>query len=205
MTSPNGVYAIRGKFYVRVSRLLEDTGASDFSAIPAKDREFFLARGTARHEFFEHVEQGVDHLHTYDPRIEAYRAGHARFLKETGFRAFHFGIEKRVYRTWEELGFFPRNYPPFREAGAAGRMDRFGTCGSRVVLWDYKGHDIPKSTAAQTAAYSLLFPQYKFEEVERYGVAILPNGTYKMSPRYPNSDRTEVEKLIHKYLKGDTK
>ncbi len=194
-------YTIGGKKFIRVTALLERVGHSDFSDIPTNDRAFYLERGTARHEFFEHVESGVDHLHTYDHRIEAYRAGHARFLHETGFKALHFGIEKRVSATWESLGFFQRNYLPFREAGVAGRLDRFGTCGSRLVLWDYKGHDVPKSTAAQTALYLLLFPKYKFADVERYGVSILLDGTYKMSPRYPKSDLADVEAMIHQYLK----
>jgi hypothetical protein len=194
-------YTIGRKRYVRVSRLLEATGASDFSAIPSKDKDFYMARGTARHEMFEHIERGVDGQHTYDPRIEAYRAGHAKFLRETDAKAFKSGIEKRVYATWESIGFAQRHYPPFCEAGIAGRLDRFGTIQGRLALWDFKGHEVPKSTGVQTALYLMMMPEHSFAAVERYGVAILPDGTYRMSQKYPLSDFQDAQDLIHKYLK----
>lgn len=193
-------YVIKGRKYIRVSRLLELTGVSDFSSIPSRDRQFYLDRGTARHELFEHVERGTDRLYNYDSQLEAYREGHAKFLRETEFKASPAGIEKRVHITWEELGFRQTAYPAFREVGVAGRLDRLGRDRTgRRVLWDYKGHEIPPSTSFQTAIYVLAL-DVLFSEVDRYGVAILPNGTYKMSQRYPDSDYHAALRVIDRYL-----
>jgi ATP-dependent exoDNAse (exonuclease V) beta subunit len=193
-------YEIKSKPYLRVSRLLELTGESDFSSIPLRDKNWLMERGTARHEMFEHIERGIDGQHTYDARIEEYRPGHAKFLRETGFEAIKGGIEKGVSATWEDLGFSQRNYPEFKEAGLAGRLDRLGMMQGRMALCDYKGHSIPPSTAAQTALYLMMMPQYLFCSVDRYGIAVLPNGKYLMSLRYPDSDRARVLALISKYL-----
>lgn len=191
-------YIVGRKKFLRVTALLERAGASDFSGIP--DRDFYMARGKANHELFEHVERGVDAEHTYDPRVETYRAGHARFLRETGFRALPGGIELFVKATWAALGFAYDG----EEAGVAGTLDRLGTIQSRVLLLDYKTTSVPKSTAAQTALYLLLLPGYKFHDVERRGVAFCNDGTYKMTDKYPYTDKADALGLIDKYLKETT-
>ncbi len=195
MTTTDSHYIIKGKKFVRVTTFLERVGVSDFSKIP--DREFYMARGKANHELFEHVERGIDSEHTYDPRVEVYRGGHARFLKETGFKALPGGIELFVSATWKDLGFAHAG----EEVGIAGTMDRIGTIQDRILLPDFKTSSVPKSTAMQTALYLLMLFGYKFHEVERRGVAFLNNGTYKMTDKYPYTDKADALGLIGKYLK----
>ncbi len=196
MVTTDSHYIIKGKKHVRVTTFLERVGVSDFSKIP--DREFYMARGKANHELFEHVERGIDSEHTYDPRVEVYRGGHARFLKETGFKALPGGIELFVSATWKDFGFSHSG----EEVGIAGTMDRIGTIQDRVVLLDFKTSQIPSSTSIQTSLYLLMIPGYKFNEVDRYGVAIKNDGKYSMSQKYGYSDKSETIGLVGKYLKS---
>lgn len=191
-------YEYSGKLYLRVTSFLRAVGVSDFSKIPAKDREFYMERGRANHDLWQKVEEGVDHLYEFDPRVELYRPAHAKFLRETGFKALPGGIEKFVYATWRQLGVPVDEVNGF--AGIAGTMDRIGTMQGRVVLPDYKTSEVPPSTAEQTAFY-LLMTTYKFNEVDRYGVAFRNDGTYAMSQKYPYTDKDEVLRHLHKYAK----
>lgn len=192
-------YTIKGKRFVRVSEILRATGASDFSAIPERDREFYLERGTANHFLWEQVERKRDHLFTFDERVEAYRAGHAEFLRATGFRALPGGIERRVCATWAQLELAKGGRG---DDGVAGTMDRIGTIQNRLVLIDYKTSSVSDATRLQTALY-LLMTEYKFGDVERYGVAIKNDGTYKMSEKYKFSDKDEALRLVKKFHQGD--
>lgn len=190
---------IKGKKFLRVTRLMDAVGISDFGNIPAKDRQFYLDRGAARHDLWEKVELGVDHEYTFDDRVEKYRAGHARFLRETGFRALPGGIEVMVYAPWSKFG-ITRKHPEFD--GISGAIDRLGTIQSRVILADYKGIDIPDSTRIQTALYlEMLSPGYSFGSVERYGVGFDDKGNYKMSQKYKYADRDEAIAAVQKYFK----
>lgn len=176
-------YIIKGKKYVRVTRLLDAVGLSDFSKIPAKDREFYMSRGTANHRLWQDVELGRDKDFTYDERVEAYREGHSRFLRETGFKAIKGGIEMRVWSDEHRL---------------AGTMDRFGMIQGCLVLIDYKTSSVPPSTNIQTALYLLMLP-YPFHSVKRYGVAFRNDGTYRMSKEYSPTDQREALFYIDKY------
>lgn len=177
-------YTIEGKKYARVSRILEHCGLTDFSKIPASKREWVMERGRQVHLLFEHIERGVDDGFTYDPEVEQYRAAHARFLRETGFEAFFDGIEQTV---WSD------------ELRVAGTLDRFGKMQGRVVLLDYKTTSLVPATHIQTAFYALMIPQFRFEEIERRGVAFQKNGAYKMSEQYPLSDKREAIDCARRY------
>lgn len=199
-TQDTETYTIHNKKFVRVTALLRARGLIDFSNIPEHDREFYLERGTANHKLWQDIEEGTADNFTYDPRVEEYRAGHARFLKETGFRAMPGGIEMLVKITWKDLGLSPAKEG--EPAGVAGTLDRLGTIQGRMVLVDYKTSSVPASTAIQTAAYTLMLPSYKFHEIERRGVAFRNNGTYLMSPRYPLSDKDEALYHLYEYRKS---
>ena len=193
-------YTIRGMRYARVTEVLRARGLTDsFDGIPKRDREFYFSRGTANHKLWQDVEEGTADRFDYDPRVEAYRAGHACFLRDTGFKALPGGIELRVKATWKDLGI--PGLPGL--AGIAGCLDRLGTIQDRVVLIDFKTSNVPDSCAIQTALYLMCLPGYKFGEVERYGVGFKNDGTYRMSQRYPNSDYHEAMSHIEKYLKGE--
>lgn len=189
-------YIINEREYARVSSVVRHAGLSDFSKIPARDRQWYLDRGAGNHRLFEDVELGRDHKFDYDPEIERYRPGHARFLRETGFNALPGGIERLV---WSD------------EYGIAGRLDRLGTIQNRVVLLDYKSSVLPPAakpglptpTAIQSAIYLLLIPGFKFSEVERYGVAIKAGGGYSMSTKYPFSDRDYALMCIRDFRKDN--
>lgn len=180
-------YIIAGKKYARVTTIVKAAGLSDFSGIPERDRDYYFERGTQNHAMWAHVEEGTADQFDFDPAVQLYRAGHARFLRETGFRALPGGIEMRVKN--DDLGY-------------AGTLDRIGTVGSRVWLVDLKTSQVyDKAAAIQTALYLLAIPGYRFKEVERYGVAILNNGTYKMSQRYPDSDENDAIFYAQKFQK----
>lgn len=195
-------YLIKSRKFARVTTVAQARGLADFSKIPERDRDYYLSRGSGYHKFFEDIENGVDGKFDYDPRIEEYRAGHARFLLETGFKALPGGIEMRVKATWKDLG-LPGIQAIDEYAGIAGCLDRLGTIQGRIVLIDYKGASIPKSCPFQTATYALMIPGYKFVEIERYGVSVRNDGSYKMSPRYPFSDKEEALYHINQFRKGE--
>lgn len=180
-------YTIKGHKFVRVTTLLRERGLVDFSKIPERDRQFYMDRGTANHRLWQDVEKGVDGQFDYDPRVEEYRAAHANFLKDTGFKAMVGGIEQLV---WNKLFDF------------AGRLDRLGKIQNRIVLIDYKTTSVHPSTAIQTALYLLCLPSFKFHEVERYGVAFKKGGMYQMSPKYPFSNRDEAIWHVSEYHKS---
>lgn len=156
-----------------------------FGDIPESKREFYFERGRQTHKLWEMVEEGTADGFDFDPEVEKYRAGHALFLKQTGFRALPGGIEKRVKNL---------------DLCYAGTLDRIGTIQNRVVLLDYKTSKvIDKPVALQTALYLLAIPGYKFSEVERYGVAFTKDGKYQMSRRYPDSDENDARYWATKY------
>lgn len=200
MITTDSHYIIGRKRFVRVTTLLDRVGHSDFSAIPKRD--YFMSRGKAVHELAEHIERGIDAQYTYDAETEKYRPAILRFLRETGFKAAKTGIEKFVKATWAQLGF-----PDVarEEVGVAGTLDRWGAAQGRPWLVDYKGHSVPPSTAAQTAFYAIMDSHTDFSAFDRYGVSFRPDGTYRMSLRYPNSDFHLALSLAEKYLKGETK
>lgn len=167
-------YTIKGRRYIRVTELLRARGLVDFSKIPKRMRSYYMARGTGSHKLWEDVERGIDDQYDYDPVVETYRAGHTRFLAETGFKAIPGGIEKRVHSD---------------ELRIAGTIDRLGTIQGKLVLLDYKTSKVYPSTAIQCALYLLCLPEYQFHEVKRYGVAMMKDGKYKMSKEYPLSDK----------------
>lgn len=207
-------YIIGGRRFVRVTTLLSFVGHSDFSAIPVRDRAYYMSRGKAFHEMSEHVERGVDGRYTYDAETDKYRAGHANFLRDTGFNSIKNGIERGVSATWEQLGFSrPKGCA---EVGVAGTLDRLGAMQGRLALVDYKGSTVPTSTAAQTALYLIMVilqPEFSalfFRDVSRFGVGFKNNGVpgrvgsgYTMSAKYPDSDQQLALRLIEKYLKGE--
>lgn len=184
-TKDADTYTIKGKVYTRVTRVLAAQGLIDFSNIPERDRQFYLDRGTENHRLWQQVEEGVDGKYTYDERVEAYRAGHAKFLRETGFRALPGGIELRI-----KLDQFM----------VAGTLDRLGTIQNRLILIDYKSSHVHDWTRLQTAIY-LLGLNYKFHEVERRAVAFFNNGKYQLSNKYPFSDRDEAIHHLTEYRK----
>ena len=191
-------YPINGERYLRVTDFLRRRGLVNFDAIPEGDRQFYMDRGTANHELWQRVEEGTDAQYEFDPRVEKYRAAHALFLRETGFRAVSGGIEKRVNSRWSD---FVSGSAISEFVGIAGTVDRIGTIGTNLVLIDYKTTQVPPSCAMQTALYAMMTP-YKFSDIYRYGVAFRSNGTYSMTTRYQSSDYDAARWHIAQYLKG---
>lgn len=177
-------YTIAGRKYARVTAIVKFSGLSDFSGIPESKRDYFFKRGTENHRAWQMVEEGTAVDFNFDPEVEKYRAGHAKFLKETGFKALPGGIELRVKN--DDLMY-------------AGTLDRIGTIQNRVVLLDYKSSALPKGGGLQTALYLLAIPGYKFEEVDRYCVAIKNDGSYRMSKKYPHTDKSDAIYYATKY------
>lgn len=178
-------YTVGDKRLPSVTQICKFAYPDAYAEIPEAMKQFYFSRGTGVHKLTEDVENGIDGQFTYDPEVEKYRAGHTKWLKDTGFKALPGGIELRV----KNLGL-----------GYAGTVDRLGTIGPRVLLLDYKTssvRDLP--TALQLALYLLAIPGYKFADVERYGVAIKKDGTYQMSKRYPDSDEAEAVYWATKY------
>ena len=177
-------YAIKGKRYVRVTRLLQERGLTDFSKIPERDRDYYISRGTHNHLAWEMVEKGTAGGFDFDPEVQKYMPAHALFLERTGFRAIPGGMEKRVHSD---------------ELGIAGRLDRLGMIQGRLVLIDYKTSTVLQATSIQTALYLLCLPQYDFSKVERFGVAFRKDGKYKMSEKYPLSDKKDALRHVAEY------
>jgi len=119
-------YEKEGKQYARVTSIVKMAYPDAFDHIPESKREYYFERGTQNHKLWEMVEMGKDKDYDFDPAVEKYRKGHARFLAETGFKALPGGIEKRVYN--DDLGY-------------AGTVDRIGTVGTRVFLIDLKTNE----------------------------------------------------------------
>lgn len=182
---PTHTYTFGAKRLPSVTEICKFAYPDAYGEIPEKSKAFYFARGSGVHKLCEDVENGVDGQFTYDPEVEKYRAGHAKWLKDTGFRALPGGIEMRVKNL---------------DLGYAGTVDRIGTVGQRVWLVDLKTSSVrDQPTALQLALYLLAIPGYKFGEVERYGVAIKKDGTYQMSKQYPLSDESEAVYWATKY------
>ena len=211
-TVTEGHYVIRKQKFVRVTSLIAAVGLSDFSSIPARDRDYYMQRGKGTHRLFEDVETGKADAFTYDPRVEVYKAAHAKFLRETGFTAAPSGIEHRVFATWKELGLQGDD----ESEGLAGTLDRFGLMQMRPALCDYKTSSLPPAvrkglptpTAVQTSLYAILLcirqPMHSFGVIQRFGVAFKANGNYVMSPAYSFSDKAFAMDAIRKYLRKET-
>lgn len=182
---PTHTYTFGAKRLPSVTEICKFAFPEAYSEIPEAMKSFYFARGTGVHKLTEDVENGIDGQFTYDPELEKYRAGHARFLRETGFKALPGGIELRVKNL---------------ELGYAGTVDRLGTVRDRVWLLDYKTSSVKDApTSLQLALYLLAIPGYKFNEVERYGVAIKKDGSYAMSKKYPDSDEQDAIYWATKY------
>lgn len=181
-------YRLGDKPLMAVTTLLRLAGLVNFDAIPERDRQFYMERGTANHRHWQMVEEGTADGFDFDERVLAYKEAHAKFLRDTGFKALPGGIEMRVHSD---------------DLGIAGTIDRLGTIQGRVVLADYKTTRVYPSTAMQTALYLLCLPGYKFHEVERYGIAFRNDGTYRMSEKYKHTDEREAIAIARKYAKGE--
>lgn len=183
--APSHTYTYGSKRLPSVTEICKFAYPDAYGEIPEAMKAFYFSRGTAVHKLCEDVEMGIDGQFTYDKVAEEYRAGHAKWLRDTGFKALPGGIEMRVKNL---------------DLGYAGCVDRLGTVGQRVWLVDLKTSSVrDQPTALQLALYLLAIPGYKFGEVERYGVAIKKNGTYAMSRRYPDSDEAEAVYWATKY------
>ena len=184
-------YEIKGKQYARVSSVVRHAGLSDFSRIPAKDREWFMERGKQFHLATQLIEEGQGDRYDFDPVLNPYLAAHSLFLTQTGFRAIKGGIEKLV---WSE------------KLKIAGRLDRLGMFGGHLSLLDYKltqlppavRPDLPTPTQIQEAIYLLCLP-FAFHEVKRFGVAFQKDGKYRMSDPYPLTDEAKALNYIRKF------
>lgn len=175
---PTHTYTFGEKNLPSVTQICRFAYPDAYSDIPENDKAFYFSRGSGVHKLTEDVENGIDGQFTYDPEVEEYRAGHSRFLRDTGFRAIPGGIELRVKNL---------------ELGYAGTLDRIGTIQNRVVVLDYKTSSVKdKPTSLQLALYLLAIPGYKFSEVARHGVALQKGGKYKMSARYPDHDEQDA-------------
>lgn len=180
-------YEKQGKKFARVTSIVRFAYPDEYRAIPEADREYYFDRGRNTHLLWQMVEEGTADGYEFDPTVELYRPAHARFLKETGFRALPGGIEMRVFN--DDLSY-------------AGTLDRIGTIGNRVILADYKTTTVNEKCAAlQTALYLLAIPGYKFSEVERYGVAFRKDGTYRMTRRFPDTDENDARYYAAQYRK----
>jgi hypothetical protein len=178
-------YIIEGKRFARVTAIVRFAFPDAFAAIPEKSKQFYFDRGTGNHKLWADVEEGIDGGFDYDPECEKYRAGHAKWLRDTGYKPLPGGIEMRVVN---------------KDLGYAGTLDGIGTVGSRVWLVDKKTTCVAvEPTALQTALYLLAIPGYKFGEVERYGVGIRKEGDYRMSPRFPDTDENLARYWAQKY------
>jgi hypothetical protein len=180
-------YEKAGKKYARVTSIVRFAYPDAFDGIPEGDREFYFQRGTENHRAWQMVEEGTADGYEFDSRVQAYLPAHAKFLKDTGFRALPGGIEVRV----------------FNEAfGYAGTVDRIGTVGNRIWLLDYKTTQVKDKCAALQTALYLLATQYRFPEVERYGVAFRKDGTYRMTIRFPDSDKNDAVYYAKKFMEA---
>lgn len=181
-------YPAEWKHLARVTTIVRFAFPDMFKGLPEKDKDYYFSRGTQNHLAWQMVEEGTADGFDFDPVVQKYMPAHARFLRETGFRALPGGIEMRIKSD---------------DLGIKGTIDRLGTIQDRVVLIDYKTTDAYPSTALQTALYLLMIPGYKFHDVERYGVGFRNDGTYKMTPKYPYTDKAEALYHINEYRKGE--
>lgn len=177
-------YTIEGRKYVRVTSIVRFAFPDEFKAIPDDKRDYYFKRGTEIHRLAQMVEEGTADGFEFDPEVEKFRAGHAAFLRDTGFKALPGGIEMRVKN--DELRY-------------AGTLDRIGTMQGRVCIIDYKSNSLPKGGGLQTAFYLLALPAWKFEEVDRYCVALKRGGKYQMSEKYPIENKTDAIYWATKY------
>lgn len=183
-TVDSKTYTIAGKKYARVTSIVQFSGLSTFPEMSEERRQYYFKRGTENHRRWEMVEMGTADGFDFDPVTDPYAPGHLKFLRDTGFKALPDGIEVRVKH--DELCY-------------AGRVDRIGIIQGRIVLIDYKTSTVGAGTSLQTALYLLAIPGYKFEEVERYGIAFTKDGDYKMSEKYPLSDKQDAIYYARKY------
>lgn len=180
-------YEDKGQRYARVTSIVAFAYPDAFAAIPERDRDYYFERGSQNHLAWQMAEEGKADGYEFDPVVEQYRPGHAKFLKDTGFKALPGGIEVPVLN---------------RELGYAGRVDRIGTVGGRVWLIDLKSSSVnDECCALQTALYALCLG-YRFDDLERYGVAIKKHGRYQMTRRFPNSDKEDAVYWATKYAES---
>lgn len=186
---PTHTYTFGSKRLPSVTEIVKFAYPDAFAGIPEKSKEYYFERGRQNHKLWEMIELGTADGFDFDPGVEKYRPGHAKFLRDTGFKALPGGIEMRVKN--EELGL-------------AGTLDRLGTVRDRVWLVDLKTTKaVDKVVALQTALYALMLPGYRFAELERYGVGIKNNGTYQMTQRFPDTDENDARYWIAKFKEAN--
>ena len=152
------------KSYARVTEILRGAGLTDFSKIPQANRDWYMERGKQLHLATEYVERGIADQYTFDPILEPYLKAYQRFIDETGFKAFPDGIEKKVVNEVYRY---------------RGTLDRYGMMCGRKTLIDLKTSQVYPETGIQCALYALALPD-SFFEIDRYGVALRNDGTYRL-------------------------
>lgn len=161
---------IDGRKSARVTHILKSCGLIDYSQIDKSTMDFALDRGGKIHKTCELWDIGELDESTLDPQLQPYLEAYKKFLKETRFEVL--AIEQQVE---SEI------------LGISGRIDRIGLLNDRRCILDIKTTSVPDWTAIQTALYALCLDQFYL--VDRYGLALRNNGTYRLDKFQNQSDK----------------
>jgi len=147
-----------------VTQALSQCGLADFSFVEEEMRQRCMARGTSVHWLTRLHDEGCLDYRRVPKALRGYRKGWMAFRKATGFVPDPF---------WTERSFIS-------PLGFSGTIDRMGSFfGMRWATVDIKTGegDVPDWTRYQLSLYC-----EETKTVERIGVKLRPDGTYRVKP-----------------------
>src|SRR3990167_9882604 len=136
----NHIYHYDGVIVPGVSEVLQVSGLSDISAIPAERLEASRKFGNAVHLACEFADKGTLDADSLDSAIEPYLVGWETFRQEYGLRFT--AIEAQLYSSL------------YRFAGTIDRIGQWRTDDSSLIIDIKSGVDNP-AISIQSAAYSI--------------------------------------------------
>jgi len=174
------IYRWDGVIVPSVTQILNEVGISDYSGIPAAQRDAYMRFGTAVHLACELWDRRELDLPRLDPMLAPYLNSWIKFRTESGFEIYE--SEKPQYSLKHRF---------------AGTPDRIGTLNGRRVVVDIKSSvDTKQGADLQTAGYAILFNEGKprgAHALDRYSVHLKDNGKYKIEP---HKDRNDINAFL---------
>ncbi len=177
-------YQLDGQRVLSVTEALDIAGLVDFSGVPLSLLEEAAERGKRVHAAIATmIDAEVRGDEAWCPDDEVgYINAFLRFRTDTGFEVIEneYPVLSKRYRY-------------------AGTLDLFGIIETSLCLLDLKTGVIPEWTGLQTAGYEMALRETKMghwkldpnDPIQRYGLQLKPDGTYKLKRFETFSDRAD--------------
>lgn len=165
------IYKLGDRVLPSCTQILREEGYIDASWFTEESR----TRGTYVHQACALWNEGELDYDALDASLKGYVDAWALFVQQTGYQSLI--CETPMYSEVWGYGVTP---------------DDFGLLCGRLAVVERKTGHVPRWCALQTASQAMAiqerYPEYEGKHIERYGIALLPDGKYQLAPHKDRGD-----------------